>query len=334
MALKALVIDKLLSTALTAGGLYLGYSIIKSKSDDNAKKRAIAKYGNTPELIAAMNIRKAINPSGLGWLEYIDGYNFDNMLNIAKTINNWPLTVKLFKELDYGDLDLSLQRVLNDEQYSKFMTAVQKLGAGQITETPYKYEIGETVYPTGIHKVPVQDKITNKSNATIAEIRPSTFEDTPITILSRGRLTITYLDGSKKKFNFYKCTLFSDPLIYGGGLVTGYIEEKYLTADQPDQVSGGVDFLRNIGDAVRKINGTVRAKSEPTANNSFWDTILTDDDNSIIMNVIDRRRVPQNLSDGTEIIANWYKVTYSDDNALGFKSDYEKWIRGSQLRTA
>lgn len=116
--------SKIINGVLAVGGIYLTYRLGKKLMDGLNKSNAQNKADDSPDVRQAMELRSAMNPSGISWMISFDTTNKSAVMDTAKTITNLDNVSKGYKNLYQNNLLDDLQSELSTEDYQKFLTIV------------------------------------------------------------------------------------------------------------------------------------------------------------------------------------------------------------------
>lgn len=315
---------------LGIGATVAAYILISKFITAQKRRNQLAQFDNAPSVKSAMLLKQAINPSGNDWMQSFDGTNEAKLLQAGKEAESFSDVATSYRKLGYGDLDEDLRSELDNEDYVKFLASIKKEGKNTIIETPYKYAVGQTVAKKIDTDISIMRVISNNVSNELESLDGSKGNEWPMTILSRGHLTITNLDSSKRIENFYKVR-FDYKGFFGNSIKEGWINSKYLrtytgTAMQDPNAK---PFKYRIGQTVYKNAGTIRLKEKLTISNSLIDTLLSSEDNGIKMIVIATDRLQYKAS-GQNLVTNYYKVRFETDGWL-FNKTVELWTSGGSL---
>jgi hypothetical protein len=116
--------SKIINGILVVGGIYLTYRLGKKMVDGLNKSDAQSKADDSPDVRQAMELRSAMNPSGISWMMSFDTTNKSTLMDVTKTITNLDNVSKAYKNLYQDNLLDDLQGELSAEDYQKFLTIV------------------------------------------------------------------------------------------------------------------------------------------------------------------------------------------------------------------
>ena len=118
------VIDKLLNVALIAGGGVALYFFVSAKMKKAALQDTEGKLGQSKEGQQALQIRAALNPSGMSWLMGADGTNNKALFITARNITDFKAVASAYRNLFQSDLSTDLTNELKAQEATMFFNIV------------------------------------------------------------------------------------------------------------------------------------------------------------------------------------------------------------------
>ena len=117
--------NKLLEAGITVlaigGAVYGGYTLYEHYKKTDAEKQVL----QSPEVQQAMALRAAMNPSGIGWMQSIDGTNSEALYSAASQITDLNQVQDEYKTLYQRDLMDDLRKKLGADGLTKFLNTMK-----------------------------------------------------------------------------------------------------------------------------------------------------------------------------------------------------------------
>lgn len=324
-------INKIVSTAIGLGLTVTAGYFIKKWYEDEQRRKALNQFGNDPSVKQALDLQSSFNPSGIKFLQNIDGRNIDTIYQIAKEIQDYPEVIKAYKKLQFGELDADFRYETTPEEYTQILTILEATGSGIIRENAYKYVVGQNVQKIQGEALKIYSRITLLKDGIKETLKGQTGDNAKMTIISRGKLTIKNLDRSLDIINFYKVRFLYDGFL-SDYFIEGWVSENTIIPyeNKSSLDDKGLPYTKNIGQTVYKVVGEIRLKDTPIRSDSIFDTVLGNDYNNVPFVVEDRTKV-RFVKDNKDMISNFYLVTFNKDGIFS-NTTVSLWVNGGSIK--